>query len=80
MTDGRTDGRTDRRTDRRTDGRTDGRRRLQYPHRFFKKRGDKNDTLMLSRLFIAALWSPSGKGLTSWLLFVILNCSINAYK
>ena len=24
---------------------------------------------MLSRLFIAALWSPEGKGLTSWLLF-----------
>ena len=28
---------------------------------------------MLSRLFIAALWSPAGKGLTSWLLFVMLN-------
>ena len=26
---------------------------------------------MFSRLFIAALWSPVGKGLTSWLLFVI---------
>ena len=25
----------------------------------------------LSRLFIAALWSSEGKGLTSWLLFVI---------
>ena len=24
-------------------------------------------------LFIAALWSPAGKGLTSWLLFVISN-------
>ena len=24
--------------------------------------------LMLLRLFIAALWSPAGKGLTSWLL------------
>ena len=23
-----------------------------------------------SRLFIAALWSPAGKGLTYWLLFV----------
>ena len=23
-----------------TDGQTDGRRRLQYPHRFLKKRGD----------------------------------------
>ena len=29
---------------------------------------------MLSCLFIAALWSPAGKGLTSWLLFVIFNC------
>ena len=28
---------------------------------------------MLSRLFIAALCSPAGKGLTSWLLFVIFN-------
>ena len=26
---------------------------------------------MLSRLFIAVLWSPAGKGLTSWLLLVI---------
>ena len=26
---------------------------------------------MLTRLFIAALWSPEGKGLTSWLLFVM---------
>ena len=26
------------------------------------------------RLFIAALWSPAGKGLTSWLLFVMFNC------
>ena len=29
---------------------------------------------MLSRLFIAALWSPAGKGLISWLLFVMFNC------
>ena len=28
--------------------------------------------VMLSRLFVAALWSPEGKGLTSWLLFVML--------
>ena len=28
--------------------------------------------VMLSRLFIAALWS--GKGLTYWLLFVMFNC------
>ena len=27
--------------------------------------------VMLSRLFIAALWSHDGKGLTSWLLFVM---------
>ena len=27
--------------------------------------------VMLSRLFIAALWSPEGKGLTSWLWFVM---------
>ena len=29
--------------------------------------------VMISRLFIAALWSPAGKGLTSWLLFVMFN-------
>ena len=26
------------------------------------------------RLFICALWSPNGKGLTSWLSFVVSNC------
>ena len=30
--------------------------------------------VMLSRLFIAAVWSPARKGLTSWLLFVMFNC------
>ena len=30
--------------------------------------------VMLSRLLIAALWSPAGKGLSSWLLFVMSNC------
>ena len=30
--------------------------------------------VMPSRLFIAALWSPIGKRLTSWLLFVMFNC------
>ena len=25
-------------------------------------------------LFIDALWSPAGKGLTSWLSFVMSNC------
>ena len=29
---------------------------------------------MLLRLFIDALWSPTGTGLTSWLLFVMLSC------
>ena len=27
--------------------------------------------VIVSCLFIAALWSPEGKGLTSWLLFVM---------
>ena len=27
--------------------------------------------VMLSRLLIAALWSPEGKGLTSWISFVM---------
>ena len=31
---------------------------------------------MLSRRFIAALWSPAGKGLTSWLLYVMSNCDL----
>ena len=26
------------------------------------------------RLFVCALWSPAGKGLTSWLSFVVSNC------
>ena len=29
------------------------------------------------RLFICALWSPAGKGLTSWLSFVMSNCPID---
>ena len=29
--------------------------------------------VMLSCLVIAALWSPEGKGLTYWLLFVMFN-------
>ena len=29
---------------------------------------------MLTRLLTAALWSPAGKGLTSWLLFLISIC------
>ena len=32
--------------------------------------------VMLSRMFIVvwAVWPPAGKGLTSWLLFVMFNC------
>ena len=26
------------------------------------------------RLFICALWSPAGKGLTCWLSFMVSNC------
>ena len=29
-----------------------------------------------ARLFIDALWSPAGKGLTSWLSFVKSNCEV----
>ena len=32
--------------------------------------------VMLSRLLISALWSPAGKGLTSWLSCVVLNCVV----
>ena len=31
--------------------------------------------VMFSRLFNASLWSPAGKGLTSWLLLVVFNCT-----
>ena len=30
--------------------------------------------VMVSRLFIAALWSPARKGMTSWLSIVMFNC------
>ena len=29
-----------------------------------------------AHLFIDALWSPAGKGLTSWLSFVMSNCEV----
>ena len=29
-----------------------------------------------ARLFIGALWSPAGKGLISWLSFVMSNCEV----
>ena len=31
---------------------------------------------MFARLFIDALWSPAGKGQTSWLSFVMPNCEV----
>ena len=34
-------------------------------------------SVMLSRLFIAALWSSAEKGLTSWLSFVMFNCVLS---
>ena len=33
--------------------------------------------VMLSRLFIAAVWSPAGKGLAPWFLFVMFNCVLS---
>ena len=29
-----------------------------------------------ARLFVEALWSPTGKGLTSWLSFVMSDCDV----
>ena len=29
-----------------------------------------------ARMFVDALWSPAGKGLTSWLSFVMSNCDV----
>ena len=34
---------------------------------------------LCARLFMCALWSPAGKGLTSWLSFVVSNCEFVAY-
>ena len=33
--------------------------------------------VMLSRLFVAAFWLPAGKGLTSWLSFVMFDCLLS---
>ena len=33
-----------------------------------------------ARQFIDALWSPAGKGLTSWLAFVMTNCNIVTFS
>ena len=32
--------------------------------------------MFCARLFICALWSPAGKGLTSWLSFVVSSVSL----
>ena len=32
-----------------------------------------------ARLFVDALWSPAGKGLTSWLSFVMSNCDVATF-
>ena len=36
--------------------------------------------LMLSRLFIVVLWSPAGKGLTSWLLLAMFIVFLSLYN
>ena len=36
--------------------------------------------VVLSGLSIAALWSTAGKGLTSWLLFVMFNCVFVTFR
>ena len=33
-----------------------------------------------ARLFVDALWSPAGKGLTSWLVFVMSNCDVVTFS
>ena len=33
--------------------------------------------MFCARLFICALWSPAGKGLTSWLSFVLSSVSLS---
>ena len=35
--------------------------------------------VVLSCLFLVALWSPAGKGLISWLFFVMFNCVFVAF-
>ena len=34
---------------------------------------------LFARVFIFALWSPAGKGLTSWLSFVMSNCEFDTF-
>ena len=33
-----------------------------------------------ARLFVGALWSPAGKGLTSWLSFVMSGLLLNSFQ
>ena len=35
---------------------------------------------VFERLFICALWSPAGKGLTSWPPFVVSNCEFVTFS
>ena len=35
---------------------------------------------LCGRLFICALWSSAGKGLTSWLSFVVSNCEFVTFS
>ena len=37
---------------------------------------DRTDLVLCAHLFICALWSPTGKGLTSWLSFVVSSVSL----
>ena len=34
---------------------------------------------LCARLFICTLWSPAGKGLASWLSYVVYNCEFVTY-
>ena len=35
---------------------------------------------LCARLFVDALWSPAGKGLTSWLSFVVSNYEFVTFR
>ena len=35
---------------------------------------------LYARLFICDLWSPAGKGLTSWLSLVVSNCAFVTFQ
>ena len=48
---------------------------LKVDHLFYLRRV----FVMFLRLLITTLWSTAGKGLTSWLLFVMYNCDFVAF-